>query len=330
MSQVKLEICIQAFNRHIELRELLDQLNDIYQYNENFSCLIGDYSTEASCAGIIEKISKSYVFTRYYKGINRGIDFGFSELVERSIGRYCWLMSDDDHVKSDQARIFLEDGLDEFYDIYILNAEVWSQTFSTKLKDSLISVVRFSEDDYIKSVISYIGSLVIKRHTWIANCDERFFGTYFNHAYVVKNALINSANLRQIVHPILKIRANNALWTTTSFQIWTQHWPRFLHYFNTGMHAEVSSDFRLKNLLYYYSYGSLNRKLLRDIGFIGGFNWVKFQFIFLLNRGLLSWLIVIYMAIKDHTLKGEPQYYLLRSINSRYSNYLIRKYFNEY
>lgn len=330
MSEVKIEICIQAFNRYIELRELLDQLNDIYQNNVIFSCLIGDYSTDTLCAENIEILSKSYVFTRYYKGINKGIDFGFTELVERSIGRYCWLMSDDDHVKSEQARSFLVEGLDENYDIYILNAEVWSQTFSAKIRNGMMSVRENSEYEYIKSIISYVGSLVIRKHIWIANCDERFFGTYFNHAYVLKNALIKSSKIKKIERPVLKIRANNALWTTTSFQIWTQHWPKFLYYFKTGIYAEGTYDFSIKNLLYYYSYGSLNSKSFLDVGFIGSYTRLKINLIFLINRRLLSWLILVYMTIKDCSIIGEPQYYLLRSINNRYSFYLLKRFFYEY
>lgn len=329
MKQVEIEICIQVFNRHLELRELLDQLNEIYLSNCNLSCLIGDYSTETLCSEIVAELSKSYTFTRYYKSINKGIDFGFSELVERSIGKYCWLMSDDDHLHFEQASTFLKQGLNEDYDIYILNADVWSQTFSIKLRDGMTVARENGEYEYIKTTISYVGSLVIKRDIWRANCSDRFFGTYFNHAYVLKNALNNFAKIRNVNQPVLKIRANNALWTTTSFQIWTQHWPRFLEYFNTGLYVERLSDFSMKNILYYYAYGSLNSKSIREIGPISVYDRLKFSSIFLTNRRILSFLILIYLIIKNRSLVGEPQYYLLRSINNRCSFHLLKRFFNE-
>ncbi|OYY06530.1 MAG: hypothetical protein B7Y67_18880 [Polynucleobacter sp. 35-46-11] len=167
---------------------------------------------------------------------NSGLDRGYDRCVEISSGKYCWLLSDDDKLKPGAINKVVTLLKSQNHDLFIANSEVWDSTFSSCLIDNQLKlggdIELFSDQNdelLIKagSILSFIGSVIIKRSEWLNREREAYFGSWFIHIGVIfQDPLPCGAFI--ISDPLIQIRYGVASWSGKSFDIWMKSWPKLI------------------------------------------------------------------------------------------------------
>jgi hypothetical protein len=329
-----LSICVQVFNRHETLMVLLEDLPSCSQYE----VVVYDFSTDKE---ILSKNRAELALLHhivYRECINEGLDYGFDILAKNSVGKYCWLLPDDDLVASNNISLIMAILESEAPDFLLLNSDVWTSDHKTVIRDSMHNIdneiehIDINNFDKVAQTLSYVGACIFKTDQWIKYSSPSFYNSYFMHVFIFGKIL--SQGGRTLVTNLKgsHIRANNALWTRQAFIIWTQKWPAALHSIECIPNPVKDSialspaHNNLKYVLYYYAYGALSEKKAIQSMFT-----LRYKIFYIVLRAiprkLVSYLVFFVIIVKNRKLVSEPAYYLLSSLDSRISAWLLKRYF---
>lgn len=231
---VKLSICIATFNRACFIAETLDSL--IEQLDDGIEIVIVDGASTDNTEEIVRGYKKQQKSIRYFReAVNSGVDADYDKAVRYASGEYCWLFTDDDILVDgaiDRVMPVLSDG----YDLCLVNSEVYSSDFTEILQSSRL---RFSENrrydennrfDLLADagdLLSFIGSVIIRRSAWLIRERKSYYGSLFIHVGVIfQKPIIKNAYILSM--PLIKIRYGNAMWTSRKFEIWMFKWPKLI------------------------------------------------------------------------------------------------------
>lgn len=144
-------------------------------------------------------------------------------------------MTDDDFVNPGAVQGVLEQ-LGDDLDLLLINSEVATRDMKTTLVMSRLRIAcgrDFSscEADELLAVagdlLTYIGTVVMRRSTWLDRDILPYLGTEFVHVGVIfQKPLLRSARI--IAEPLIRIRHGNAQWSARAFDIWMFRWPRLI------------------------------------------------------------------------------------------------------
>ena len=232
-----LSICITTKNRANYLEETL--LSILIQKPSSIEIVILDSSLDNQTRSLIEKLNLLNPIFKYIKNEKLNLDEGYDEAVMNSNGLYCWLLPDDDIIIEESINIILNNiALD--YDLILLNLECYNKEMTLSLKQNL----KHSENDLFFSkndlnnflsemgiLMSYIGSVVIKKSIWLSKPRVSYFGSWFVHVGVI----LSSDEINRIIYisePLIKYRCGNSSWTAKSFEIWYIKWPELIWSFS--------------------------------------------------------------------------------------------------
>ncbi|MDA7455170.1 glycosyltransferase [Planktomarina temperata] len=321
-----LTICIQTFNRSNYLECLLNGLPDC----SSFRILVGDYSSEEYHSNLNKKICDQRTHIDYYRGQDLGLDHGFCELMQKAKSEYCWLMPDDDIILEKKLSHVLSILENKKPSLLLVNSSVYNESLTKALKHKsfteklLLKEVSSKNIADVEHVLSYIGSCIFNRRRWLEYKESKNIGTYFNHVYVAAELLNNGCELFALSLVCIKIRANNALWTAKSFQIWTENWPAALSSLKTNS-TPAKNRIPTSTLLYYYAYGAINSE--RNPLIFRGSKILMLMDIF--GQKVSSLIVYILISIKCFSLVSEPGYYVLKANKNKFSRFLLKVYYNE-
>lgn len=192
-------------------------------------------NTEAAVA----PYARDYPNVRYIReSTNSGVDQDYDKSVQYAHGRYCWLMPDDDLMRSGAIARILE-AIEENHELILVESEVRVSDFSRVLERSRTGITEnrrygrgsaerlFTE---MGDLLTFIGSVIIQRDVWLQRNRENYFGSLFIHVGVIfQRPPIDSALF--IAEPQITIRYGNANWTSRTFEIWMFMWPKLIHGF---------------------------------------------------------------------------------------------------
>jgi abequosyltransferase len=161
-----------------------------------------------------------------------GVDHDFDQVVRMATGEYCWLLSDDDRIRP-QAVATVLTALDENPSAVLLNTVAFDPTFDRALnrghiaadaRARLTAPVTASDLAPFGHLLTFIGSVVVRRSIWIERSSEALFGFEFIHVGVLLSAPLPDAVL--IVHrPQIDVRYGVAQWGARAARIWDLQWP---------------------------------------------------------------------------------------------------------
>jgi len=184
--------------------------------------------------------------------------------------------------------------------------------------------INFENLDKYQHAFSYIGACVFRRTSWLQSNKNTHIGTYFNHVYVISEMFLKDLNF--LASPVLatKIRANNALWTQRSFQIWTENWPKALSALH-GKSVTEKERYSVPTVLYYYAYGALRHEHQIEK------SRSRYLLFFLskINRDIVSFIIFAVISIKRLSLVSEPGYYLLKANKNILTRFILKYWYDE-
>jgi abequosyltransferase len=234
MKQLKLSICIATYNRGRFIGETLDSI--ISQLVPGVELIVVDGASPDNTQEVMAIYSSRHPQIRYYReSENSGVDRDYDKAVGYAIGKYCWLMTDDDLLRPGAVKRILAE-LDGLNDIVIANAEVRSADLSMLLIPSRLNLeydhtYNSGESDIFFAAcmryISFIGSVIVKRELWLSRERSYYYGSLFIHVGVIcQKPLLNP--IRVITEPLIVIRFGNAMWTPRGFEIWMFKWPQLI------------------------------------------------------------------------------------------------------
>jgi abequosyltransferase len=277
MKSPLLSICIATYNRADFIGETLDSI--ISQLSDEVEIVVVDGASTDNTQAVMEDYTAKCPGVRYIRLPQKGgVDQDFCKAVDYARGEYCWLFSDDDLFRPGAVRRVLQE-LRGDHSLVIVNAAVMNRDFSVQFQPSMLNN---TEDEIyrpgtldalfnrIVPTVSFIGCVVIKRSLWQQREHTRYFGTEFIHVGVIfQDQLPRTACV--IAQPCISIRYGNAQWSSRSFEIWMQKWPRLLWSFDQisdetkrkGVKPEPWR--RLKDLRLYRALGSYSPEMYEKI-----------------------------------------------------------------
>jgi abequosyltransferase len=205
--------------------------------------VIVDGDSKDSTEEVVGKYAKADPRVRYVRLPRAsGVDQDYDLAVSHARGEYCWLMTDDDLLKSGAVdRVLAE--LDGKVELVVVNTEVRTVDFGGALRSALVA--KEQDADYAPEdadrlladaahALSFIGCVVFLRSFWLSRDRAMYYGSLFVHVGVIFQARTPRARL--IAQPMITIRYGNAMWTPRGFEIWMFKWPALVWSF------EVVSD----------------------------------------------------------------------------------------
>lgn len=182
----KLSICIATFNREEFICETLDSI--LAQLEDDVELVVVDGNSTDDTLGVMTRYCKLHPEIRYYReDINSGVDKDYEKVVGYALGKYCWLMSDDDLLKSGAIKRVLS-ACKENFDCVIVDAEVRSVNLSKvlikkRLKHTKDQVYKSGEFEKlfldVASQLSFIASVIIRKDIWMTRDRKSYFGSFF-------------------------------------------------------------------------------------------------------------------------------------------------------
>ena len=234
LKPTKLSICIATYNRGQFISETLDSI--VTQLSPGVEIVIVDGASPDNTQEVITQYLSSYPEIRYFREQkNSGVDHDYDKAVGYAKGEYCWLMTDDDLLyPSAISTVF--SALMSGEDLIVVNSEVRNKDLSIVLESQILEpdsgrMYNASNSELFFATtakyLSFIGSIVIRRASWLSRDRSSYYGTLFIHVGVIFQSP-PIASVRVIDEPLIIIRYGNAMWTARGFEIWMLKWPNLI------------------------------------------------------------------------------------------------------
>lgn len=232
---ILLSLCVTTRNRKEALARLINELS--FEFSDEVELVIVDGASTDGTADFVSQHYKNISSILYHREVtNSGLDQGYDQCVSLASGRYCWMLSDDDQIVSGSVSLVLDLIRSSNYDLLVANSEVWDSSLSRCLFNRQINIHKnaiFTHNQMdnlfitTASVLSFIGSVIIKRDVWVERNRESYYGSWFIHIGVIfQNKLDQGAFV--IAKPLVKIRYGVASWSGKAFDIWMKSWPSLI------------------------------------------------------------------------------------------------------
>jgi len=212
----------------------------VSQLQDDVEVVIVDGASPDNTAAQVAPYAREHPNVRYIcEQTNSGVDQDYDKAVGYARGKYCWLMPDDDLLRSGAIARLLA-ATDEDRELIVVDQEVRVFDFSQVLERSRTGRTedrRYNSGDAeqlftdMGNHLTFIGAVIIRRDIWMARDRESYYGSLFIHVGVIfQDPPIESA--LYIAEPQLTIRYGNANWTSRTFEIWMFMWPQLVHSFS--------------------------------------------------------------------------------------------------
>ena len=226
-----LSICIPTYNRATCLKECLEsivsQLNDERILNQ-VEVVISDNASTDSTTDVINEFRNKFKNIHYFKNeTNLGFDRNLLNVIEKSTGRYCLTLGDDDTFFPDSLSCLLTT-LKKHNDVPYFMLNCWGYSNDMKkpvtanpnrILDSDKSYMTLNDfvitiKDYSELVGSFggISVQVFNREKWLQFKDfDKYIDTQVVHFFVLLSVYKNE-KFMIIAKPLVKTRNDNMRW----------------------------------------------------------------------------------------------------------------------
>ncbi len=214
-SAPKLSICITTFNRAAFIGETIESI--LAQLTDECEIVVVDGASTDDTQCVVKEYARRCERLRYFRQLqNSGFDRDCDRAVELANGEYCWLMADDDLLKSGAVAAVLG-AIGSDVSLVVINAEVRDFGMSEVVQGRWIHLESdrlYPPEDTDRLFVemgdglTYAGSVVIKRGIWLARERERYYGSMFIFLGVIFQERL-PGDARIIVDPLVSYRSGN-------------------------------------------------------------------------------------------------------------------------
>ena len=231
---IKLSICIATLNRAAFIGLTLESI--LAQMSEDIEIVVVDGASTDETDIVVSGLFADRTHCHYHRLVEKGgVDLDYCRAVEMATGEFCWLMTDDDLLKPGALSVVLKH-LSEDLDLLIVNSEVANRDMSRTLVPKRlrcsgdISFQPEDSDDLLAitgDLLSFIGSVVMRRSTWLERDIGPYLGSEFIHVGIIFQRPLNRTAL-VLADPLIRIRYGNAQWSSRAFDVWMFKWPSLI------------------------------------------------------------------------------------------------------
>ena len=216
---VLLSICIPAYNQPDSLCEVLDSIVVDFEdpkIRDRVEIIIhDDASPSGSLASVISPYQKKYEnihFTRHKENI--GFDRNLLGVVDEALGKFCWLMSDNDALVEGALQKVIS-LLDKYPDVGY--AYVQARGYDGELKNELggdlksMEIVRVaSAEEFVQAydLPGFLSSQIVRKELWDAVEKEKYVGNYWMHLSTILEFLPRT-DILYVGTPLVKARGQS-------------------------------------------------------------------------------------------------------------------------
>jgi len=229
MNEPLLSICIPTFNRANYLKDCLNSI--VYQFKDKHifdqvEVVISDNASADNTTEIVTKFQSEYKNIKYFKNdTNLGVDRNILNIVEKSTGKYCLTIGDDDGFSPESLSFVIDKiktlnvpyyminswGYDHELDLPVVshpNIEVTEDIFYRSLSDHVQTIKKYTD-----LVGAFCGlSHIFDRKAWMDfNEKEKYIGTNAIH-YFILLSIFKDSTCTFLAKPIIKTRSSNIRW----------------------------------------------------------------------------------------------------------------------
>ncbi len=300
MTTLKLSLCIATYNRGKFISQTLDSI--IEQMPPGVELVVVDGASPDNTPQVMAKYLARYPAIRYYREPeNSGIDRDYDKAVGYALGKYCWLMTDDDLLHPGAVGRVLE-ALNGEVELLVVNSEVRNADLSVVLEPRRIDLNQDREYNTgeaekafsaLANSLSFIGCAVVRRDLWMARDRASYYGTLFVHVGVIFQSP-PMERVKVIAQPQIIIRYGNAMWTARGFEIWMFKWPQLIWSFpafSDQAKAAVCPAEPWKNIKKLFLYRA-----------IGGYSIEEYRRFFSSSASVISRLLTLVIAVLPASL----------------------------
>lgn len=230
----RLSICIATLNRADYIAETLDSI--LRQLPTDAEVIVVDGDSSDGTDRVVQDLFAGHENCRLIRLPEKGgVDKDYCQAVEAASGEFCWLMTDDDTLTEGALTTVLSN-LAADVDLILVNSEVATKDLATTLVPQRLAITADrdfgpDEQDQLLAVtgnlLSFIGTVVVRRSVWLAREHLPYFGTEFVHVGVIFQRPLDR-KARVIARPLIRIRYGNAQWSRRAFDIWMRKWPHLI------------------------------------------------------------------------------------------------------
>lgn len=228
-----LSICIPTYTRSECLSECLlsfvSQIGENTQKLNEVEIIVSDNASTDNTEQIMSEFTKKYPYIHYFRNSeNIGFDRNLAQSIEKSSGKYCLTIGDDDAIFENSLMRLLEElrttnvpfyglnsqGFDHNLNKAILshpNLNIKKDIFYNSLYDFVITIEKYSD---LVGIFAGMSTQLFLREKWISYSGKsKFYGTQCAHLFILLKVFKNSS-YKQIANPIIKTRSSNVRWNT--------------------------------------------------------------------------------------------------------------------
>jgi len=221
----KLSICIPTRNRASFIGATLESI--ITQWSPDCEIVVVDGASHDETENVVAAWANRCGRLRYVKReVSEGFDRDLDQAVELASGEYCWLMSDDDFIRSGAVARVLE-VVAQNYSLIVGNAEIRDVYMSATTQENFLEIVSdrvFNETeldqlfDQCGLKLCYMGCVIIRRDVWMGRSRHRYFGSYFVHLAVIFQEPLPGSTLLMSSR-LVSVRGGNQSWLAKHFEL---------------------------------------------------------------------------------------------------------------
>ena len=233
-SAVRLSICIATYNRADVIGETISAI--LPQLQDGVELLVVDGASPDATDAVVGALFAGRSDCRYVRLAGKGgVDRDYCIAVEQARGDHCWLMTDDDLLKPGAVESVLR-SLRDGPDLVVVNVEVAGPDLRTTLLPRKLRISRdrqlgpAQQEELLAlagDLLSFIGSVVVRRAVWRSRDASPYIGTEFVHVGMIFQAPLQGG-ARVLAEPLVRIRYGRAAWSARAFDIWMFRWPALI------------------------------------------------------------------------------------------------------
>lgn len=198
-----LTIGIPTYNRINSLKNVisdiqlqLSSLDGIFEVE----VLISDNASSDGTYDFIKNNIFPPNFKYHRQPINVGFDRNVNSLFDNAIGRYLWILSDDDKIKSNAILTICKE-LTKYNYIrfafvnYIINQNATLYASSCPINDGVLVLDSNNLLNCVKLSNTFISSCIFNVNFWKKGNPEKYFDTAWIHLYMARDILLEGKSL---------------------------------------------------------------------------------------------------------------------------------------
>jgi glycosyltransferase involved in cell wall biosynthesis len=183
-----LSIGIPVYNGELTIGDTIASV--VSQLEPGVEVIVSDNASTDKTREVVEEYQLGAIPIRYFRNdTNLGFDANVDLVVRRSLGRYVWLLGDDDEIAGGGIKLVLEkianhDKLAAIFVNYSLHDRLANKLIKERALAAYSDVYCENSDSFLSHVSIYpnfISSIVLRRSIWLRLDPERFYGSKWIH-----------------------------------------------------------------------------------------------------------------------------------------------------